>query len=69
MYSWVESTKVGWPTAKPIVVVFEARRIKGVTSESFRAAKLLVIRVWSEKISTLMLIAYIAIPSCRGSNA
>ena len=68
MYSWVKSTKVGWPTAKPIVV-FEARRIKGVTSESFQAAKQLVIHVWSGKISTLKLIAYITIPSCRGSNA
>ena len=42
-----------------LVVVFEARRIKGVTQlRAAEAAKQLVIRVKREKISALILIAY-----------
>ena len=44
-----------------LVVVFEARRIKGVTP--LRAAEQLVIRVRRGKISALILIAYRRAPS------
>ena len=52
------------------LVVFGGRRIKGVPPlRAEEATKQLVIRVRHGKISALMLIAYIVIPSCRGSNA
>ena len=50
-----------------LVVVFETPRIKGVTPLRATAAKQLVIS--ARKISALIPIAYIAIPSCRGSIA
>ena len=59
MYSWGELAKAGRPTAKPLVVVFEARRIKGVTPlRAAEAAKQLVSRVNRGTISVLILIAF-----------
>ena len=72
VYSWGEIAKAG-DLLLNLVVVFEARRIKGVTP--LRAADQLVtvIRVRRGKISALILIAYCRSPflaeQCRGSNA
>ena len=55
LYSWGELDDL----LLNVVVVFEARRIKGVTPlRAAEATKQLVIRVRREKISALILIAY-----------
>ena len=59
VYSWGENAKAGRLILLNLVVVFEARRIKGVTPlRVAEAAKQLVIRVKRRKISALILIAY-----------
>ena len=59
MYSWGEMAKFGRLTAKPIVVVFKACRIKGVTLLRVTdAVKQVVIRVSRGKINAIILIAY-----------
>ena len=58
MYCWGEIAKVG-DLLLNLVVVFGARRIKGMTPlQAAEAAKQLVIRVRRRKISAVILIAY-----------
>ena len=50
VYPWGEIAKVGRPILLNLVVVFEARRIKGVTPfRATEASKQLVIRIRSGK--------------------